>query len=98
MAQSTDELNLGQLCRRNFSNLGEVTIIGCGTHEGEVAPADEWDELIQILRVSPSREDSYEHLMHNTGIPSFLLDLQREWQTKEVVEALMKPRLRDLSV
>jgi len=24
MAQSRDELNLGQLCRRNFSNLGEV--------------------------------------------------------------------------
>ena len=42
-AQSRDELNLGQLCRQNFSNLGEVTIIGYGTHEGEVAAADEWD-------------------------------------------------------
>ncbi|OCL08597.1 putative erythromycin esterase [Glonium stellatum] len=93
MAPSRDELSLGQLCRQKFFDLGEVSIIGCGTHDGEVAAADEWDEPMQIMCVNPSREDSYERIMHDTGIPSFLLDLRGERQKKEVIEALMKPRL-----
>ena len=67
--------------------------MGCGTHEGEVAAADECGGPMRILRVNPPREDSYERLMHDTGIPSFLLDLRRERQTKRVVEALVKLRL-----
>ena len=41
--------------------------------KGRFAAADEWDEPMQILRVNPPREDSYERLMHDTGILSFLL-------------------------
>ncbi|KAI1084882.1 putative erythromycin esterase [Whalleya microplaca] len=68
------EINLGQLCRENFP--GEVSVIGCGTHTGTVAAADEWDEPMQVIDVMPSRSDSYERIMHDTGVPSFMVDLR----------------------
>ncbi|OTA53317.1 putative erythromycin esterase [Hypoxylon sp. EC38] len=74
MGTERGEINLGQLCRENFP--GEVSIIGCGTHTGTVAAADEWDEPMQIMNVVPSRPDSYERVMHDTGIPSFMVDLR----------------------
>ncbi|KAH9987668.1 putative erythromycin esterase [Xylariaceae sp. FL0662B] len=71
---SRGEINLGQLCRENFP--GEVSIIGCGTHTGTVAAADEWDEPMKVMDVMPSRPDSYERVMHDTKVPSFLADLR----------------------
>ncbi|KAI1471701.1 putative erythromycin esterase [Daldinia caldariorum] len=73
MGTKRGELNLGQLCREHFPN--EVSIIGCGTHTGTVAAADEWDAPMKIMHVVPSRPDSYERMMHDTGIPSFMADL-----------------------
>ncbi|KAJ5656697.1 hypothetical protein N7507_008647 [Penicillium longicatenatum] len=71
-----DELNIGQLCRERLGR-ENVAIIGCGTHTGTVAAAHEWDEDMQIMDVRPSREDSWEIIAHDTGVPSFLLDLRR---------------------
>ncbi|KAI0880086.1 putative erythromycin esterase [Annulohypoxylon maeteangense] len=68
------ELNLGQLCREAFP--GEVSVIGCGTHAGTVAAAHEWDEPMEVMDVVPSRLDSYERAMHDTGLPSFVVDLR----------------------
>ncbi|KAF2096257.1 hypothetical protein NA57DRAFT_43806 [Rhizodiscina lignyota] len=97
MGQSRGEHNIGQLCKQHFKDSPEdVTIIGCSTHGGNdstVAAADNWDEPMRIKQVNPSREDSYEHIMHDTGIPSFLLDLRNRPENDEVREALMQPRL-----
>jgi len=78
------EVNLGQLCRENFSSSSsgtrkgdEVCIIGCGTHTGTVAAADEWDEPMQVMAVNPSRADSYERVMHDVGLSSFLLVMRQ---------------------
>jgi erythromycin esterase-like protein len=88
------ELNLGQLCRENFNTTpGEVAIIGMGTHDGDVAAADNWDEDMQIIPVNPSRKDSWERIMHDTGISAFLLDLRPGFQDDEVRKALEEKKL-----
>lgn len=71
------ELNIGQLCRERLGP-ENVTILGCGTHTGTVAAAHEWDDDMEVMVVRPSREDSWEIIAHNTGIPSFVLDLRRD--------------------
>lgn len=69
-----DEINLGQLCRAHYGE--EVALIGFGTHWGTVAAAAQWGGPMAVKMVPPSREDSYEYWMHNTGLPRFLLDLR----------------------
>ncbi|KAK5822232.1 putative erythromycin esterase [Linnemannia elongata] len=88
MGMSRNELNIGQLCRENFGK--DVVIIGCGTHTGTVAAANDWDGKMEVMKVVPSLEDSYERVMFNSGVPRFLLDLNRH---KELTQMLMKPRL-----
>ncbi|KAF9341753.1 hypothetical protein BGZ91_002697 [Linnemannia elongata] len=88
MGMSRNELNIGQLCRENFGK--DVVIIGCGTHTGTVAAANDWDGKMEVMKVVPSLEDSYERVMFNSGVPRFLLDLNRH---KELTQLLMKPRL-----
>ena len=41
-----EELTIGQLCRERFA--AEAALIGCGTHTGTVAAADDCDEPMQI--------------------------------------------------
>ncbi|WP_105436809.1 protein-L-isoaspartate(D-aspartate) O-methyltransferase [Neorhizobium sp. T25_13] len=78
-ARSTDmgairnELNIGQLCREAFGS--EAALVGFGTHAGTVAAASDWDGDMQVMRVNPSRPDSYERLCHEAGKTRFLLDL-----------------------
>jgi erythromycin esterase-like protein len=88
------ELNLGQLCRQNFTSTpGEVAIIGMGTHDGEVAAADNWDEDMQVMSIKPSRKDSWERIMHDAGIPSFLLDLRAGYQRDDIRKAFEEEKL-----
>lgn len=91
MGESRNELNIGQLCKERFGD--DCAIIGCGTHIGTVAAAHEWDDDVEVMDVRPSREDSYEYLMHETGIPSFKLDLREKSMDKELRAELMKKRL-----
>lgn len=77
MGTRRNEVNIGQLCRENFGR-ENVAIIGCGTHTGTVAAAHDWDEDMEVMRVNPSRNDSWEILAHRTGIPSFVLDLRKD--------------------
>jgi erythromycin esterase-like protein len=67
------ELNLGQLCRERWGD--DVALIGFGTHAGTVAAARDWGDEMEVMRVRPSREDSYERLCHDADVPRFLLDL-----------------------
>jgi erythromycin esterase-like protein len=90
MGESRDELNLGQLARENYG--AEARLIGFGTHGGTVAAADDWDAPMKIMRINPSRPDSYERLMHDSGIERFLLDL-REGVHDELRGQLMEQRL-----
>ncbi|MFL6605019.1 MAG: protein-L-isoaspartate(D-aspartate) O-methyltransferase [Steroidobacteraceae bacterium] len=73
MGAVREELNIGQLCREHYRD--EVALIGFGTHSGTVAAATDWDGDMEVKRVRPSHQDSYERLCHDTQIPRFLLDL-----------------------
>jgi protein-L-isoaspartate(D-aspartate) O-methyltransferase len=83
-----EELNIGQLCRERFGT--DASLIGFGTHTGTVAAATDWDGDMEVKRVRPSREDSYERLCHDSQVPRFLLDLHRD----EALRCrLLEPRL-----
>ncbi|PKX88163.1 uncharacterized protein P174DRAFT_446597, partial [Aspergillus novofumigatus IBT 16806] len=77
MGTRRKEVNIGQLIRENFGR-ENVAILGCGTHTGTVAAAHEWDEDMQVMKVRPSRDDSWEIIAHDTGIPNFVIDLRKE--------------------
>ena len=70
------ELNLGQLVRQAFGR--DACLIGFTTHTGTVTAARDWDEPVEQRRVLPSLEQSYERLLHETGLERFLLDLREE--------------------
>jgi protein-L-isoaspartate(D-aspartate) O-methyltransferase len=76
MGTARDELNIGQLAREYFGH--EAALIGMGTHGGTVACASDWDGPTEIKTVRPSRDDSYERLCHDSGLPRFLLDFARD--------------------
>ena len=73
MGATRGELNIGQLCRERFGH--DAALIGLGTHAGTVAAATDWDGDMEVKRVRPSREDSYERLCHEAGVARFLLPL-----------------------
>jgi erythromycin esterase-like protein len=91
MGRSRDELNLGQLVRERYD--GAARLIGLGTHAGTVAAADDWDEPMKIKAVNPSRPDSYERIMHDSGLASFMLDLRAGAADDTLREALTEERL-----
>ena len=90
MGTMRDELNIGQLVRERFGD--SAALIGFGTHTGTVAAASDWDGEMEIKRVRPSREDSYEFAAHQADISRFLLDL-REGQHEMLRSRLREPRL-----
>jgi len=90
MGISRDELNIGQLCRQRFGE--RAALIGFGTHVGTVAAASDWGEDMAVMRVLPSRADSYERLCHDAGISQFLLDLS-ETRQPALHRRLLEPRL-----
>jgi len=83
-----DEINIGQLCRERYGK--DAALIGMGTDRGTVACASDWDGPMEIKQVRPSREDSYERLCHDAGLPRFLLDFGAH---PPLAEQLAEPRL-----
>lgn len=83
------ELNIGQLCRAKFGSKAYLT--GLMSDHGTVAAASHWggDVMTKLLR--PARPDSFEHLLHSTGVPSYFLPLRR--QNEELKSALRNDRL-----
>ena len=91
MGQVRGEHNIGQLARQRFGD--EVALIGFGTDRGTVAAASDWDGLMEIKRVRPARDDSYEGRSRDTGIAAFMLETgpgQRESVRAELAEPLLE--------
>jgi protein-L-isoaspartate(D-aspartate) O-methyltransferase len=82
------ELNVGELCRREFGNAAYA--IGFGTHAGTVAAASYWDGPMEVKAIRPSHARSYEAVCHESGIPSFLLPLRGPAELRSELE---EPRL-----
>ena len=91
MGQVRGEHNIGQLARQRFGD--EVALIGFGTDRGTVAAASDWDGLMEIKRVRPARDNSYEGRSRDTGIAAFMLETgpgQRESVRAELAEPLLE--------
>jgi protein-L-isoaspartate(D-aspartate) O-methyltransferase len=84
------ELNLGQLCRERFG--GAARLIGFGTDRGTVAAASDWGGEMEVKRVRPAMDGSYERLCRDARLDRFLLDL-REGVHDELRVALDEARL-----
>lgn len=84
------EYNIGYLCRQELKF--ESYNIGFGTDNGTVAAASDWDGPMEVKQVTPSLENSYERVFHQTELPSFLLALKNP-KSNEVHAELLKSRL-----
>jgi erythromycin esterase-like protein len=84
------ETNVGELCRNAFGD--GCYAIGFGTDHGTVAAAKDWDAEVEIMRVVPSHEASYERVCHDTRLPGFLLPL-RSPEHDDARAALLAERL-----
>ena len=84
------EINVGQLCRQRFGSA--CYSVGFGTDHGEVAAASTWGGPLEIKRVRPALEESYERVCHDTALESFFLPL-RYGLGSELRGALSEPRL-----
>lgn len=90
MGQVRGEHNIGQLARARFGD--DTALIGFGTDRGTVAAASDWNGPMQIKRVRPARDDSYEGSSRDAGIAAFLLETGRG-QKQHVRDALAEPLL-----
>lgn len=88
MGTVRNELNIGQLCRKQFGEA--AALIGFGTHTGTVAAASDWDGEMEVMRVRPSRADSYERLFHDAGVERGLVEFRRH---EALRRRLLEPRL-----
>lgn len=88
MGVARGELNIGQLCRERWGDA--AALIGFDTHEGTVAAANDWGGKMEVKRVRPSLEGSYERVCHDAGRARFLLDMHRD---EELRKALAEERL-----
>ncbi len=68
------EHNVGQLSRARFAE--SAFLVGFGTDHGTVAAASDWDGPMEIKRVRPSHEASYERLCHDSEVKAFMLHLR----------------------
>ena len=91
MGQVRGEQNIGQLARERWGD--KVALVGFGTGHGFVAASSHWDGPMEIKRVRPPRERSYEALCQDSGLPAFLLDLTPQ-QKPEIIDMLSEPRLQ----
>jgi protein-L-isoaspartate(D-aspartate) O-methyltransferase len=83
------EINIGQLCRDAFGDQGYA--IGFGTDHGTVAASSDWDGPMEVKRVRPALEGSYERLCHESEAARFLLPLRGA--KPDLISGLMKSRL-----
>lgn len=85
---SLGEWNVGELVRKAYGD--EARLIGFSTYDGEVTAASEWDGPAERKRVRPGIQGSYEHLLHEVGLPGYFVALR---QPGEARDALMERRL-----
>jgi len=82
------EWTLGELARKAHGQ--DVVLIGFTTYEGRVTAASAWDGEGLHKHVRPGLRNSYEHLLHSTGIERFFLPLRDPSLARD---ALMEERL-----
>jgi len=68
---------------------GEAVLVGFSTYRGTVTAATDWDGPAERKRVRPGLPDSYEALLHETGLARLLLILR----DRPPIEGLDEPRL-----
>src|SRR5436853_2500180 len=68
------ELNVGQLVRERYGS--EAVLVGFTTYTGTVTAASDWDAPSERKRVRAGLPGSYEALLHELGLPKFLLTLR----------------------
>ncbi len=68
------EHNVGQLSRARFAE--SAFLVGFGTDHGTVAAASDWDGPMEVKRIRPSHEASYERLCHDSEVKAFMLHLR----------------------
>ena len=85
------EHNVGQLCRETFG--GEAYLVGFGTNHGTVAAASSWDGPMEVKKVRPAHEESYERLMQEAEGAAFLLPLRESTAADPLRRALLEERL-----
>lgn len=93
------EINVGQLVRERHER--ETFIIGFTTYSGTVTAASKWDAPAELKRVLPALSGSYEALFHDTGLPSFMLNLRdregaiaslREGRLERAIGVIYRPK------
>lgn len=82
------ELNIGQLMRERHG--GDVVNVGFTTYSGTVTAASDWGAPAERKRVRRALPDSYEALLHASGLPALLLC---PLPTGDSGRALSEPRL-----
>jgi erythromycin esterase-like protein len=83
------QLNLGQLVRERYG-MDDTFLIGFTTHSGTVIAASEWESPAELKDVRPARNDSFEYLLHATGLGNFVLPIRGR---KQLVQHLAGQRL-----
>jgi erythromycin esterase-like protein len=56
-------VNVGQLVREGHA-AEDVVLVGFGSHSGSVIASREWDAPMEVMRVPPAREGSWERVFH----------------------------------
>lgn len=84
------EFNIGELSRQHFGR--DAALIGFSTDRGAVAAATDWNDPMEVKRVRPSREDSWEHAFLQAGKPASLTDWRSSGRD-ELRQALADTRL-----
>ena len=82
------EWNVGQLARERYGH--NAVLVGMTTHGGTVTAASNWDAPAERKRVRPALPGSFESILHDTGLPRFLLTLRNDQPT---ADALREPML-----
>jgi len=83
-----DEITIGHLCRNRHRR--DTVLVGFTTYQGTVTAASNWGADAERKTVRPALSGSYEQLFHRTGVPRFLLLLDR---LGEATAALHESRL-----
>jgi erythromycin esterase-like protein len=65
-------VNVGQLVREQHVGEG-VVLVGFGSYRGSVIAGDEWEAPMEVMRVPPAREGSWEDILHRAGASDQLL-------------------------
>ncbi|WP_157265283.1 erythromycin esterase family protein [Azohydromonas aeria] len=96
-ARATDraahgQLSLGQLLRDGQADADSTFLLGITAHEGLLAAAPDWDAPALPMVLQPSRIDSVERLLHESGLGHFVLPLTRG-APAALRQALQPPRL-----